>query len=219
MNTTVAEENYLKAVYKHSPEGQAVSTNRLAAELGTTPASVTDMVKKLSDKGYVDYVPYRGVSLTPVGLQHALYVVRKHRLWETFLVEKLHFGWHEVHETAEQLEHIHSQLLIDKLDAFLGFPKFDPHGEPIPDQQGRMTKLQTVLLYHLAPGVQAVITGVLTDNSEFLQHISRFGIQLHVPVLLVGHTPFDGSVILKIAGEEKVVSSYVAQHIHVLPKA
>ena len=135
---TLAEENYLKAILKLSKNSKnSVSTNAIADELETKASSVTDMIKKLTDKHLVDYVPYRGVSLSKFGLSKAIEIVRKHRLWEVFLVTKLQFKWDEVHCVAEQLEHIKSQKLVDALDAYLGYPQHDPHGEPIPKKNGK----------------------------------------------------------------------------------
>lgn len=137
MDTSFTEENYLKAIYHLSAdESKQVNTNQIAAILNTKAASVTDMLKKLSGKNLIDYERYQGVGLTDTGKTIALKIIRKHRLWEYFLVEKLSFGWDEVHDLAEQLEHIPSSELTDRLDEFLGFPKYDPHGDPIPDQSG-----------------------------------------------------------------------------------
>src|SRR6201990_2370199 len=136
---TLAEENYLKSIYHLSLDAVNVSTNQLAAFLNTKASSVTDMLKKLSDKGLINYTPYQGVTLTAAGEKIAVNIIRKHRLWEYFLVEKLGFKWDEVHEMAEEMEHISSNELIDRLDKFMGFPKYDPHGDPIPDCDGHFT--------------------------------------------------------------------------------
>jgi DtxR family Mn-dependent transcriptional regulator len=134
---THSEENYLRAIYHLGRDGDGyVSTNAIADRLATKPSSVTDMVKKLAEKGLLDYVRYQGVSMTKSGEKVALTLIRKHRLWEVFLVEMLHFSWDEVHEVAELLEHIKSETLIDKLDALLQYPKYAPHGDPIPDKDG-----------------------------------------------------------------------------------
>src|SRR6201996_1758164 len=134
---TLAEENHLKAIYHLSQQADSVSTNQIAAALNTKAASVTDMLKKLADKQLINYTPYQGVTLTGAGEKIALLIIRKHRLWEYFLVEKLNFKWDQVHEMAEELEHISSQELIDRLDKFMGYPKYDPHGDPIPDCNGQ----------------------------------------------------------------------------------
>ncbi|MDZ7612318.1 MAG: metal-dependent transcriptional regulator [Flavobacteriaceae bacterium] len=132
-----SEENYLKAIYAlQCDQGSPISTNLISEKICTKASSVTDMLKKLSAKNLVDYQKYQGVFLTDQGMKHALKVLRKHRLWEFFLVEKLNYKWEEVHVIAEQLEHINSESLVDNLDAFLGYPKFDPHGDPIPDKNG-----------------------------------------------------------------------------------
>src|SRR6202000_540504 len=136
---TLAEENYLKSIYHLSLNTESASTNQLAALLNTKASSVTDMLKKLADKELINYTPYQGVTLTPAGEKIAINIIRKHRLWEYFLVEKLGFKWDEVHEMAEEMEHISSNELIDRLDRFMGYPKYDPHGDPIPDSNGNFT--------------------------------------------------------------------------------
>src|ERR1700743_2860074 len=136
---TLAEENYLKSIYHLSLNNESVSTNQIAASLSTSAASVTDMLKKLADKELINYARYQGVTLTPSGEKIAVHIIRKHRLWEYFLVEKLDFKWDEVHEMAEEMEHISSKELIDRLDRFMGYPKYDPHGDPIPDSNGNFT--------------------------------------------------------------------------------
>ncbi|WP_317172245.1 metal-dependent transcriptional regulator [Hymenobacter sp. BRD67] len=139
---TITEENYLKTIYKLAEvePGQGVSTNRIAAALVTRAASVTDMLRRLAEKGLLEYEKYRGVRLTPEGRRLALLTVRKHRLWEVFLVQQLGFSWDEVHEVAEELEHVQSPLLMQRLDAFLNFPTLDPHGDPIPAEDGAMRR-------------------------------------------------------------------------------
>src|ERR1700712_3125592 len=133
---TLAEENYLKSIFHLSLNDESVSTNNLAALLNTKASSVTDMLKKLAEKELINYIPYQGVSLTEAGKKIAVNIIRKHRLWEYFLVEKLNFKWDQVHDMAEEMEHISSNELIDRLDSFMGFPKYDPHGDPIPDCNG-----------------------------------------------------------------------------------
>jgi DtxR family Mn-dependent transcriptional regulator len=215
MKTTIAEENYLKAVLKHEQGDEPVTTNTLAAELGTTPASVTDMLKKLGDKGLVHYTPYRGAALSPEGRQRALAVLRKHRLWETFLVEKLKFGWDEVHDAAEQLEHIENPLLVSKLDEFLGYPAYDPHGEPIPDAQGRMADRPKTALAQAALRQKLEVAGVIIDDAEFLRHLDRFGIRPGTQLLVVEHLSYDGSLIVEVAGHQHLLSAFVARHVFV----
>ncbi|MGB5928452.1 MAG: metal-dependent transcriptional regulator, partial [Cyclobacteriaceae bacterium] len=150
---SLAEENYLKAIYHLSTEDEGnVSTNAISETLNTKPASVSDMLRKLSGKELVSYRKYQGVSLTPSGRKVALQVIRKHRLWEVFLVDKLNFNWDEVHDVAEQLEHIQSPLLIHQLDEFLGHPAYDPHGDPIPDENGGFPEKEQSPLSELTVG-------------------------------------------------------------------
>ena len=202
---SASEENYLKAIYKHSEGGSAASTNSLAQELGTTPASVTDMLKRLSDKDLVQYTPYRGVILTPAGEAIALQTLRKHRLWEVFLVEYLHFSWDEVHETAEQLEHIHSPKLIEKLDEFLGFPRFDPHGDPIPDALGRIVPRNTRLLADVAVGERVRVAAVLRHAPDFLQFLDRLGLVIDAELLVVECLAFDRSLEVEVGPQRQPV--------------
>ncbi|MCX6292299.1 MAG: metal-dependent transcriptional regulator [Bacteroidetes bacterium] len=174
-----AEENYLKAIFKLLEKGnRKVYTNAIAEKVDTAPASVTDMLKKLSAKKLIHYEKYQGVSLTPNGKKTALQVIRKHRLWEYFLVQKLKFKWDEVHDIAEQLEHIHSDMLIQKLDRFLNYPKADPHGDPIPDENGRIEVQQSVPLSELKSDHKAIITGVIDHSPLFLKHIEKTGLSL-----------------------------------------
>ena len=169
---SLSEENYLKAIFhlqKHSKAG--VSTNALAEEMQTKASSVTDMVKKLSDKDLVVYKKYQGVYLSETGLKTALQIVRKHRLWEVFLVEKLNFTWDEVHDIAEELEHIKSEKLISELDKFLDYPQRDPHGDPIPDAEGNFQVSNKTLLSNLKKGEIGTLVGVKDSSTEFLKYL------------------------------------------------
>jgi DtxR family transcriptional regulator, Mn-dependent transcriptional regulator len=166
---TYTEENYLKAIYHLSDHGKSeVSTNAISDSLKTKPASVSDMLRKLSDKNVINYIKYQGVTLTAKGKKEALQIIRKHRLWEVFLVEKLKFNWDEVHEIAEQLEHIQSKLLIKRLDEFLGFPQHDPHGDPIPNEDGEMTPKKQVSLSEVRVGSQGIVMGLKETSPLFL---------------------------------------------------
>ena len=210
------EENYLKSIYhlQANIRGQAVSTNALAELTGTAAASVSDMLRKLSDKGYIHYKKYQGVSLTQTGEEIAVNVIRRHRLWEVFLVDKLGFGWDEIHDLAEELEHVRSEKLINKLELFLDSPKFDPHGDPIPDAQGVLPKRPSTPLSQLKQGDRAIILGVLEDNSSFLQHLDRIRFKLGLPLEVSEVSEFDKSVELKIEGMDKTTISYeVAKNI------
>ncbi len=211
------EENYLKSIYHLSNQGQVeVSTNALAEALSTRPASVTDMLKRLSIKELINYVKYQGVSLTPEGKQQALQIVRKHRLWEVFLFQKLNFNWDEVHEVAEQLEHIQSSVLIKRLDEFLGFPEFDPHGDPIPDEQGRIKARQKLPLQEMPMSQHGIVIGVKETSALFLQFLDKVGIQIGSRIRMLDKIPFDGSVEISINEKNPVILSHdIAKNIYV----
>lgn len=219
--TSFTEENYLKAIYHLSEQknGESVSTNELAEVTQTRAASVTDMVKKLAEKGFIDYKKYQGVKLTDNGKQIALRVIRKHRLWEVFLVEKLGFKWDEIHDLAEQLEHIKSTTLTDRLDAFLGFPKFDPHGDPIPDQEGNLPISQTHKLSEVEKGKSLIIMGVSEDSAPFLQHLDRLGLKLGLKIQVIEVSEFDKSLEIEIEDGLPIrISAEVSKNIQVLIK-
>lgn len=207
------EENYLKIIYHLSVESDPVQTNAIAEKIQTKAASVTDMLKKLSDKELVDYVKYQGVSLTEKGKLTAINIVRKHRLWEVFLVDKLNFKWDEVHDVAEELEHIKSNLLVERLDEFLGFPKVDPHGDPIPDQYGNFANLSFIKLNKLKADDKGTITGVSEHSSPFLKHLEKLGLTLGKKIEIAEVIDFDGSVELIIDHKKINISREVAKHI------
>jgi len=207
------EENYLKIIYHLAENNNNVQTNAIAEKMQTKPASVTDMIKKLADKGLVDYIKYQGVTLTEKGKNTAIDIVRKHRLWEVFLVDKLNFKWDEVHDVAEELEHIKSFALIERLDEFLGFPKSDPHGDPIPDKNGRFAKTQFTKLIELKVGDGGTITGVSQHSSAFLKHLEKLGLTLGKQIQVNDVTDFDGSVEILVANKQINISREVAKHI------
>jgi DtxR family Mn-dependent transcriptional regulator len=212
--TTSAEENYLKAIFKISEkEPGPVLTNALAAAMGTSAASATDMLKRLSEKQLVAYEKYRGVTLTPEGDRLATTLIRKHRLWEVFLVDKLGFAWDEVHDFAEQLEHIQGDSLTDRLDEYLGHPRYDPHGDPIPDAQGRWIRRPQVRLATLLPGQKGIVTGVDDHTSPFLQYLDELGIALGVTIELLDRTAYDQSSKVRIAGKEYTLSEKASQNL------
>lgn len=217
MNITHAEENYLKAIFKISEkEDKAVSTNAIAAEMQTTAASVTDMLKRLAEKKLIDYEKYRGVELSGEGNRVATTLIRKHRLWEVFLVDKLGFAWDEVHDLAEQLEHVQGNNLVNRLDMFLGHPKFDPHGDPIPDADGHWTFRQQVLLTDLKPGDRGVVTGVDDHSPAFLQYLDRLGLTLGASLELIERFPYDHSSRVRTPdGQEVTLSEKVGQNLYV----
>lgn len=212
---SLVEENYLKAIYHLSEGGeQLVSTNAIAEVMKTKPASVSDMIQKLDKKGVISYLKYQGVNVTVEGKHKALRVIRKHRLWEVFLVEHLNFNWDQVHEVAEQLEHIKSPLLIERLDQFLGHPQVDPHGDPIPDASGVMQSLPQVELGSLAVGADGVIKAVKDSSSSFLQHLDKIGAYLGAQIHIVDKEDFDGSLRVTIdSGATTFVSKEVASNI------
>ncbi|WP_203256491.1 metal-dependent transcriptional regulator [Hyunsoonleella ulvae] len=213
---TLTEENYIKAIYHLGNQGTAnVSTNAIAKEMETKASSVTDMVKKLSDKGYADYKKYQGVSLTEKGHIIAINIIRKHRLWEVFLVEKLNFSWDEIHDVAEQLEHIKSKKLVTQLDAFLGYPTHDPHGDPIPDASGKIKKIDKILLSEAKVGDTCICVGVIDSSTEFLQYLDKHSIALgcHLKVLQI--EPFDNSITIQMADKSLVISSLIANNLFV----
>ncbi len=210
---TPAEENYLKAVYKLSEKDQSVSTNDLAQILGTSPASVTDMVKRLSEKKLLNHQPYKGVRLTNTGKKMALEIVRKHRLWEVFLAEKLSISWDSIHDIAEQLEHIQAPELIQKLDAFLGFPRFDPHGDPIPDESGVLLERKTILLGQAKPGTHLRIAGVLLHSSDFLTYLDKLNLKIGTPLEVIEIMPFDQSMLLISGKRQLTLSARVCEHL------
>ena len=213
---TVAEENYLKAIFKlGEAEPGEVSTNRIAAALATRAASVTDMLRRLSEKGLLDYERYRGVQLTAEGRRCALLTIRKHRLWEVFLVQQLGFSWDEVHEVAEELEHIQSPLLLRRLDAFLGHPALDPHGDPIPAEDGAMQRPATRLLADLAPGECGELAAVKNTSAPFLQYLDKMGLPLGARVEVLDKVVFDHSLELRLAQGTVFVSAEVSRNLFV----
>tara|TARA_B100000900_G_scaffold406169_1_gene416821 strand:+ start:4849 stop:5502 length:654 start_codon:yes stop_codon:yes gene_type:complete len=211
---TLAEENYLKAIFKLSGKQKAaVSTNTIAEELVTKASSVTDMIKKLTDKNLVNYQKYKGTSLTKKGHEIAVQIVRKHRLWEVFLVKKLNFQWCEVHDVAEQLEHIKSPKLVEHLDAFLGFPQYDPHGDPIPSKNGEFPKSFSMPLIDLVIGNKGLVVGVSLENPAFLQYLDKLEIHLGSTIRVIEKVQFDQSLEIKINGKATHISSEVAKNI------
>jgi DtxR family Mn-dependent transcriptional regulator len=207
------EENYLKIIYHLSVISNPVQTNAIAERIQTKAASVTDMIKKLSEKELVNYIKYQGVTLTEKGKLAAINIVRRHRLWEVFLVEKLNFKWDQVHEVAEDLEHIKSTLLVERLDEFLEFPKVDPHGDPIPDQYGNFADLTFIKLNKLKTNEGGTITGVSEHSSPFLKHLEKLGLTLGKRIEISEIIDFDGSVELLVDNKKINISKEVAKHI------
>lgn len=218
MKLSITEENYLKAIFSLSNGNkEMVNTNNIAEHLEMKPASITDMVKKLSSKKLVQYEKYKGTSLTSSGAKIALQIIRKHRLWETFLVEKLNFKWDEVHELAEQLEHIKSQELVKRLDSFLGNPKFDPHGDPIPDENGILDFKKSTQLSGLNNNEKGVVMGVNDSTDLFLKYLNKLNISLGTHIKVIDRIPFDQSleIIIDDASTSVIVSAEVANNIYI----
>ncbi len=210
------KENYLKCIWHYSKEGATVSNKSIASHLGTSPASVTDMIRKLKKEELVVHENRRGVSLTEKGRQVALGILRKHRLWELFLVETLGFTWANVHEIAEQLEHVEAPELIRRMDEFLGYPKFDPHGDPIPNEKGEIYKRETQTLAEAEPGQWLTVVSVGLSDQAFLQYLDRISLNIGKRVKVVEKLPFDDSRQLEIEGQLIMVSGVVAQNLNVL---
>ena len=217
MTITQAEENYLKAIFTIAEkEAGPALTNAIAALMQTSAASVTDMLKRLSEKQLITYEKYRGVQLTQEGNRLATALIRKHRLWEVFLVDKLGFSWDEVHALAEQLEHVQGNDLVSRLDTFLGYPKFDPHGDPIPDAQGRWTFRKQELLATLQAGDRGIVTGVDDHSTAFLQYLDQLGLTLGAELELLERFPYDQSVRVRTRdGRELALSEKVTQNLFV----
>ncbi len=217
---THSEENYLKGIYHLSKGGTvAVATNAIATQMDTKPSSVTDMVKRLSEKDLVDYRKYQGVSLTESGNRQALKIVRKHRLWELFLVEKLDFKWDQVHEIAEQLEHIESEMLIDRLDALLDYPDFDPHGDPIPDKDGKFKMREKKLLSSMPIPSRGLVVGVKDSSDTFLRFLDKHRIALGKQVSVLEKEEFDNSMRIRIDGDAFHISHQIASNLYIKPNA
>lgn len=215
MTLSFAEENYIKTIYHLSNAGECeVSTNAIADQLNTKPASVSDMIKKLAVKQVIDYQKYQGVNVSEVGKKVALQIIRKHRLWEVFLVEKLNFNWDEVHEIAEQLEHIKSPLLTERLDEFLGYPKSDPHGDPIPDKDGNFEMGPTIPLSQMAVKEVGIFVTVGNDDPKLLQYLDKLKIRLGVKLTVLDKVDFDGSVQIKSDNiEPTFLSNQITQYL------
>tara|TARA_R110001592_G_scaffold14358_11_gene64366 strand:- start:4941 stop:5597 length:657 start_codon:yes stop_codon:yes gene_type:complete len=212
---TLTEENYIKAIYHLSNNGEkTVNTNAIASAMQTKASSVTDMIKKLSEKNYADYKKYQGVTLTDDGRRVAVNIIRKHRLWEVFLVEKLNFSWDEVHEVAEHLEHIKSDKLIDELDAFLEFPTHDPHGDPIPDKEGNFKHIEKIVLAKAEVGSTYKCVGVDDTSSKFLKYLDSNHIALGTIITVKHKEPYDNSIKLTLENSEIVVSQSVAKNLY-----
>ncbi len=213
---TTSEENYLKVIYHLSSVlHKGVNTNAIAGMLNTKASSVTDMLRKLSEKKLVSYQKYQGVTLTDKGFHTAKMIVRKHRLWEVFLVNKLQFSWDEVHEIAEELEHIKSEKLINKLDAFLGFPSFDPHGDPIPNENGDIKKVNKLLLSEAKIDQEYQCVGVKDTSANFLQYLDKQNISLGSKIKITDKENFDETLTLQLENNTIIISNKIATNLYI----
>lgn len=217
MKTSIShtEENYLKAIFKLSElQKSNITTNAISEKLKTSAASVTDMIKKLSGKKLIHYEKYYGVTLTEKGKKLAKDLIRKHRLWETFLVEKLNFSWDEVDELAEQLEHINSEILTDRIDDFLGYPKFDPHGDPIPDKHGNIAYHEDVTLDKMKKNDTGIIVGVIDHSTEFLKYLDKIQLIINSKIRIMEDEDYDESKIIMLNDKSQlIISSKVAGNL------
>ena len=210
------EENYLKVIYSlEISNSNNVSTTLISEAIKTKASSVTDMIQKLADKDLVHYKKYQGVSLTKIGQKIAVEIVRKHRLWEVFLLNKLNYNWDEVHELAEQLEHIKSDTLIDKLEAFLEFPTHDPHGDPIPDKEGNIEHHNDTMLSSVETGKSCVVIGIKDSSDPFLKFLDKLQIQLGSTLKVISKEPFDNSMLLKTESASISISNQISKNIFV----
>lgn len=213
---TFSEENYLKSIFRLSqmPDGKKISTSAIAESLGNNPASVVDMIRKLSDKQLIEYDKKKGVKLTPQGQKDAIQIVRRHRLWEVFLLEKLGYRWDEIHDIAEELEHIKHHDLADRLESFLEYPEYDPHGDPIPKANGKMAKSYSASLADGKVGSTYRVAAVRDTSSSFLQYLHKLEISIGTQIRLIEQITFDQSLIISINNAEPTtVSSKFGENI------
>ena len=216
MKLSPSEENYIKSIYSLQHKSGKVNTNSLAAQLDTSAASITDMLKKLKSKSLLEYKKYHGFRLNSSGKKEALKVIRRHRLWEFFLVEKLGMDWEKIHDIAEELEHVRSPELINKLDDFLGKPKTDPHGDPIPDENGVMPVMNQLALKEYPINKKAIVSSVSKQTPEMMEMLNHYGIKPGTSLKVLKHFIFDGSLQIKISRQaECVISGIAAQNIFV----
>ena len=199
MGNSLTEENYLKALFALSNDTNAVTVNELSKNLGIKMPTVTSMMKKLAEKKLVNYESYKPLSLTDKGKREAGMIIRKHRLTEMFLVEVMGFGWEEVHEIAEQVEHIQSPVFFEKMDQMLGYPKIDPHGSPIPDKNGRMEWKPYKKLSDCKPGSEVKLAAVLNSSVEFLKYLNGRELKLGTRLKVKSKESFDGSMMISVA--------------------
>jgi len=212
----ISKEDYLSVIYKTSDSNGEIKANQIAVKLNISNAAVTDMLRKLSKDGYVDYKRYKGVKLTKSGEDYARNMVRRHRIWEVFLHQVVGLPWDKVHSEAENLEHSSSDELIDRLEEMLDYPEFDPHGDPIPDKNGKMPKSKLgIPLSTIKPGNLVKVNRVHDFDSSFLQYISKIGIELNKEINVLDSFDFDHSLLIEVDNKETNISSKIAANIFV----
>jgi DtxR family Mn-dependent transcriptional regulator len=212
---TISEENYLKCIFRLSQEaGKKITPTAIAEILAHNSASVVDMIKKLTDKKLIEYNKTTGVKLTEKGHKAALQIVRKHRLWEVFLLQRLGYSWEEVHDIAEQLEHVQHAELADRLDKYLGYPIYDPHGDPIPQVNGKMAKTFKTTLIEVKEKESCQVTGVKDSSNSFLQYLQKLKIGIGTKITVAEKITFDDSIVINIDNRNKItVSKKFAENI------
>ena len=216
---SITEENYIKNILGHELESQndlGIGTNELASRLAVKPSSVNVMVKKLRDKTLIYYEKYGKIHLTEQGHLLGMEIIRKHRLWETFLYEKLDFTWGEVHEVAEQLEHIQSVKLVEKLDKFLGYPATDPHGDAIPDKHGKIEKISKQLLSNSVAGERYRMVAVKDSSAAFLNYVHELGLGINNSISVISKLDFDHSMEIETEGKIVRVSKKFSDNVFVV---
>lgn len=215
--SSLSEENYLKIIFHLELQNNAAAlTTDIARIIGLKAASVSEMLKKLAAKKLITYQKYQGVKLSATGKKKALSIVRKHRLWEVFLLQQLGFSWDEVHDIAEQLEHIESEELIDRLDKHLGHPKFDPHGDPIPDKNGKIIHHKSLLLSEGKMGERYILAGVSDHDKLFLKHLSDLGFKLNDTIVIKSVMEYDRSFVVSVKTKTFAITHQVARQLKVV---
>lgn len=212
---SISVEDYLKNIYELEASEKRVTTSLLADALNIAPASVTDMIKKLSGKGFLRHVPYKGVEVTEKGKRSALKIIRKHRLWEMFLVQVLHFSWDTIDEEAEKFEHIMSDKMEEKIDEVLGHPILDPHGDPIPSKKGILKRIEYDPLSKVEEGTVVRVVRVNDAHPELLEYISKIGLFLKTKMTVLQRIKFDNSFVVKIGSKKQFLSQRMAESIFV----
>lgn len=211
--TTLTEENYLKAIYHLTEKNQTVSVNELSKFLKIKMPSVNSMMKKFAEKNWVIYETYKPLQITREGRKRAALVVRKHRLTEMFLVDKMGFGWEQVHEIAEQIEHIKSELFFEKIDELLDYPKTDPHGSPIPDKNGNIIKLNYLKLSECKPEQTVVFKALSESPNDLLNYLNQKNLALKTMIEIISIEPFDKSITVNYNGKQEIFSNLVCEKL------